>query len=93
MSSEPRPAQKAPDSESFQRLQALEDAICYRTARLAEPCGSCGPTGETQCDEHACDVSLIAAYQRSFKDLAGSMTAARERARAAHGQPSRPCPR
>jgi len=81
------------DPRTFQRLQALEDAICYRTARLAEPCGACGPADETRCDEHACDLSLIAAYQRSFKDLAGSMTAARERARAAHRKPLCTSPR
>src|SRR5262249_35858572 len=79
----PRPAETTSDSSSFQRLQALEDAICYRTARLAEPCGACGPTGETRCDEHACDLSLIAAYHRPFKALAGSLPGARERARVA----------
>jgi hypothetical protein len=66
-----------PDSASFQRLQALEDAIRYRTARLAAPCPDCEPGG-SRCDEHACDARLIAGYQQAASQLAGSMTAARE---------------
>ena len=47
----------------FRQLQALEDAVNYRLARLAVPCKHCGPaeTGDW-CDEHACDVALIAGY-------------------------------
>jgi hypothetical protein len=35
---EPRPTGIIPDRASFQHLQAREDAIDYRTARLALPC-------------------------------------------------------
>jgi hypothetical protein len=48
----------------FQRLQALEDAIAYRRARAAAPCPDCTPSGRT-CDDHTCDLHLIAAYQQT----------------------------
>jgi hypothetical protein len=61
----------APDRRSrimgrgqFQRLQALEDAIAYRRARVTAPCPDCLP-GRPKCDDHACDLNLIAAYQQT----------------------------
>jgi hypothetical protein len=48
----------------FQHLQALEDAIAYRQARVSAPCPDCTAGGQT-CDDHACDLNLIAAYQRT----------------------------
>lgn len=47
----------------FRELQALEDAINYRLARLAVSCVRCQPVESGgRCDEHACDVALIAGY-------------------------------
>ena len=44
-------------------LQALEDAVNFRLARLMAPCPRCEPVaGGARCDEHACDVALIAGY-------------------------------
>jgi len=48
----------------FQHLQALEDAIAYRRARVTAPCPDCTASGQT-CDDHACDLNLIAAYQKT----------------------------
>jgi hypothetical protein len=48
----------------FQRLQALEDAIAYRRARASGPCPDCTASGHA-CDDHACDLQLIAAYQQT----------------------------
>jgi hypothetical protein len=48
----------------FQQLQALEDAIAYRRARSTAPCPDCTASGQ-KCDEHACDLNLIAAYQQT----------------------------
>ena len=48
----------------FQQLQALEDAIAYRRARVSAPCPDCSVGGGT-CDDHACDLNLIAAYQQT----------------------------
>ena len=48
----------------FQHLQALEDAIAYRRARAAAPCPDCTASGQ-KCDDHACDLYLIAAYQQA----------------------------
>jgi hypothetical protein len=48
----------------FQQLQALEDAIAYRRARAAAPCPDCTADGR-RCDDHACDLHLIAAYQQT----------------------------
>ena len=47
-----------------QHLQALEDAIKYRRARVSAPCPDCTADGH-MCDDHACDLNLIAAYQRT----------------------------
>jgi hypothetical protein len=54
------PAERA----CFLRLQALEDAIAYRLARLAVSCPGCGVH---RCDDHAVDVILIAGYRDAFR--------------------------
>jgi hypothetical protein len=56
------PLVTAAERARFQQLQAFEDAIAYRRARLAEPCQDCGPA---RCDDHATDASLITAYQQA----------------------------
>ena len=48
----------------FQQLQALEDAIAYRRARASALCPDCAASSQ-QCDDHACDLNLIAAYQQT----------------------------
>ncbi len=48
----------------FQHLQALEDAIAYRQARVTAPCPDCTASGH-RCDDHACDLNLIDAYQQT----------------------------
>ena len=60
----------------FQRLQALEDAIAYRRARVTAPCPNCraAATGE-RCDDHACDLHLIAGYQRTASVVCGWLDA------------------
>jgi hypothetical protein len=57
------PAERA----RFQHLQALEDAIAYRAARLTAPCPHCGPA---RCDDHATDTTLITAYRLTAAALA-----------------------
>jgi hypothetical protein len=47
-----------------QHLQALDDAIAYRGARVTALCPDCTASGQI-CDDHACDLDLIAAYQRT----------------------------
>ena len=52
-----------PRWQRFRELQALEDAVNYRLARLAVPCVRCKPAAAGgRCDDHACDVTLIAGY-------------------------------
>jgi hypothetical protein len=48
----------------FQHLQALEDAIAYRRARVSAPCPDC-TASRRACDDHACDLNLITAYQQT----------------------------
>jgi hypothetical protein len=48
----------------FQHLQALQDAIAYRRARVTAPCPECTAIGH-RCDDHACDLDLIADYQQT----------------------------
>jgi hypothetical protein len=54
-----------PQRDQFQQLQALDDAIAWRRARITAPCPDCepGPDGR-RCDDHACDLDLIAAYKQ-----------------------------
>jgi hypothetical protein len=58
-----RPATAAVRAEC-QHLQALEDAIKYRRARVTAPCPDCAASSH-KCDDHACDLNLIADYQRT----------------------------
>ena len=65
----------------FSLLQALEDAIAYRQARVAAPCPGCRGTAAGQrCDDHSCDLDLIVVYQQAanstIAELAGSAQAA-----------------
>jgi hypothetical protein len=53
----------------FHYLQALEDAICYRTGRAAAPCAGCGTEAGELCDEHFCDAALIRKYEQSIEML------------------------
>jgi hypothetical protein len=62
----------------FMRLQALDDAIAYRAARVAEPCPECGP--DARCDDHACDADLVTAYQDTARVLAAEIEHARSAA-------------
>jgi hypothetical protein len=60
------------ESGWLQRLQALEDAIAYRRARIAVPCAGCRAAGAgNRCDDHACDLDLIAGYQRAAVVVCG----------------------
>jgi hypothetical protein len=78
-SCQPRPA--AAGRASFQRLQALDDAIAYRRARVAAPCPDCGPgPGGHRCDDHARDLMLIADYHRAAQVIVAEIERARQRA-------------
>jgi hypothetical protein len=59
----------------FMRLQALDDAIAYRAARVAAPCPDCGPAA--RCDDHACDADLITVYQDTARALVAEIEHAR----------------
>jgi hypothetical protein len=49
--------------DDFRYLQALEDAVAYRTARVSGPCGDCDRAGGGRCEDHGRDVDLISEYQ------------------------------
>jgi hypothetical protein len=59
---------------SHAHLQALDDAIRYRSARLRAPCRTCRPGAP--CDTHACDLGLLDTYhqmaQAAVAELRGS---------------------
>jgi hypothetical protein len=64
----------------FQRLQALEDAIAYRRARVTAPCPCCAPAAPgRKCDDHARDLELIAEYQASAHTILGTQSKIRGR--------------
>ena len=43
-------------------MQALDDAIAFRRARLDAPCPDCAPA--RPCPDHSCDARLISSYQQ-----------------------------
>lgn len=51
-------------------MQAYEDAICWRTGKLAEPCPDCIEGAEVWCTEHAIDLHLIVGYKLAISRLA-----------------------
>ena len=69
-------------------LQALEDALTFRRARSMTLCMDChlAPEGE-RCDDHACDLNLIAGYEKDFREIQAAVDAgiARDRARRPRG--------
>ena len=65
------------ERQRFRELQALEDAVNYRLARLAVPCPHCEPGAVGGwCDEHACDVALIAGYLESARVMTAVLSRA-----------------
>lgn len=52
----------------FQELQALDDAIAFRAARLAQPCPACDRS-QDRCDDHSCDVALLSGYRQKAAAL------------------------
>ena len=62
----------------FRELQALEDAVNFRLARLMAPCPRCELVADGRCDEHACDVALVAGYLESARDLTAVLSRAAE---------------
>jgi hypothetical protein len=72
------PAGLALPPRRFLGLQALEDAIAYRQARLAAPCPDCGADpGALRCDDHACDRTLITAYREAARAAIAEIESAR----------------
>jgi hypothetical protein len=61
---------------SYSHLQALDDAIKYRTARLGTPCGKCRPA--KPCVAHACDLNLLDAYREMAHDAVATLEADRQ---------------
>jgi|HubBroStandDraft_1064217.scaffolds.fasta_scaffold63193_3 hypothetical protein len=58
------------DSARIARMQSYEDAVCWRTGKLAEPCANCDASTEVWCDDHAIDLHLIAGYKLALNRLA-----------------------
>jgi hypothetical protein len=54
------------DGGQINVMQALKDVTCWRTGRLAAPCFDCVTAQDGRCDDHACDLSLIASYRRTI---------------------------
>ena len=66
-----------PERHRFRELQALEDAVSYRLARLMAPCARCASsTAQGRCDEHACDAALIAGYLEAAQATMGALSRA-----------------
>ena len=63
-------------SRSYTHLQALDDAIRYRMARLEAPCRKCRPRG--LCHDHACDRNLLAAYHRMAQTAVAELERGRQ---------------
>ncbi|MGH3403904.1 MAG: hypothetical protein ACRDRJ_15600 [Streptosporangiaceae bacterium] len=61
----------------FGHLQALDDALAFRLSRVAVPCPDCEAAGSGRCDDHACDLNLIARYRQEHAIASQEMSAAR----------------
>jgi hypothetical protein len=61
---------------SIAHLQALDDAIRYRAARLKAPCRSCRPTAP--CDAHSRDLSLLKIYNQMARAAVADLEHARQ---------------
>jgi hypothetical protein len=60
----------------LQRLQAFEDAIAYRRARITAPCPDCRTAPPAQrCDDHARDLDLINEYLQTHHRTAARLRA------------------
>ena len=78
-----------PERHRFRELQALEDAVNYRLARLMAPCPLCHPGPDGRCDEHACDVALIAGYLEAAQATMAELSRADTERRAAREEMAR----
>jgi hypothetical protein len=58
---------------SHAHLQALDDAIRYRAARLRRPCRRCRPA--QPCNDHACDLNLLTAYHEMASTAVAALRA------------------
>jgi hypothetical protein len=66
----------ADERHLFQRMQAFEDAIDYRRARVAAPCADCATAGPGErCDDHARDLELIDGYAQEVSRSARALDA------------------
>jgi hypothetical protein len=74
----------------FRLMQALEDAVVFRRARSTTPCADCIDTPGGWCDDHACDLDLIAGYQDDLAELDHALTASRNASPAARTSPAQP---
>jgi len=50
----------------FRLMQALQDALVFRRARSLALCAECHEAPGGRCDDHACDLGLIAGYEQDF---------------------------
>ena len=50
-------------------MQALQDALVFRRARSLALCAECHEAPGGRCDDHACDLGLIAGYEQDFLDI------------------------
>ena len=75
-----------PERHRFRELQALEDAVNFRLARLMAPCPRCEMAAGGRCDEHACDVALIAGYLESAQATTAVLLRAAEDMRQSGGR-------
>jgi hypothetical protein len=55
------------DRDLFRRLQALEDAIVLRRARVGGYCQDCEQSRDGRCDNHACDLHLSPGTSRTLE--------------------------
>ena len=57
----------------FRLTQALEDAIVFRRARAGTYCYDCDQRQGGRCDDHACDLDLIAGYEQDVLAISAAI--------------------
>lgn len=70
---------------SLAHLQALDDAIRFRAARLRAPCRSCRPGAP--CDAHGRDMGLLESYHQMARTAVADLEQVRQQVTCPEGRP------
>ena len=62
------------DRRLFRMVQALQDAIVFRRARAGAYCYECDQAPGGRCEDHACDLDLVASYEQDARAISAAIS-------------------